>query len=233
MTELHTTRAGKRDLRKPWDRVPGEEKKRSDPERGGRVRVAIIAVACVAMAACSSRPPDDSKYDGDIATARAAKDAAFRLAGSPVPHDQQAKFLPLAYFPIDPAYAVPAAFRENPPGRRPRVEIQTSTHEPRQMELVGLLEFTLQGQALKLAAFTEVGQPQDRLFVPFTDLTSGKETYQAGRYLDILRAPTGIYVVDFNRAYNPYCYYNPTYDCPYPPKENRLQVAIRAGEKIK
>jgi uncharacterized protein (DUF1684 family) len=101
------------------------------------------------------------------------------------------------------------------------------------MERVGVLEFTLHGQPLRLSAFVEVGQRDDRLFVPFTDLTSGKETYQAGRYLDISRSATGVYVVDFNLAYNPYCYYNPTYDCPYPPKENRLQVAIRAGEKIK
>jgi uncharacterized protein len=195
--------------------------------------IIVVLLLAAGAAACSSRPPDDSRYDGDVGSARAAKDAAFRLAGSPVPADQQGKFLPLAYFPIDPSYAVPAAFRESPPGNRQRVEIQTSTHEPRQMERVGVLEFTLQGQALRLSAFVEVGQPPDRLFVPFTDLTTGKETYQAGRYLDILRSPTGIYVVDFNRAYNPYCYYNPTYDCPYPPKENRLQVAIRAGEKIR
>ena len=69
--------------------------------------------------------------------------------------------------------------------------------------------------------------------MPFTDLTTGKETYQAGRYLEIARSSTGIYVVDFNRAYNPYCYYNPTYDCPYPPKENRLPAAILAGEKTR
>jgi uncharacterized protein len=150
-----------------------------------------------------------------------------------VPADAQARFLPLSYFPIDPVFAVPAAFRENPPGQRPRVEMQTSTHESRQMELLGVLEFTLHGQALRLSAFREVGEPDDRLFVPFTDLTSGTETYRAGRYLDIARSRTSVYVVDFNLAYNPYCYYNATYDCPYPPKDNRLQVAIRAGEKIR
>ena len=73
----------------------------------------------------------------------------------------------------------------------------------------------------------------DHLFVPFTDLTSGTETYPAGRYLDLDRTPTGIYVIDFNRAYHPYCYYNPTFDCPYPPAENRLRIPIRAGERLK
>jgi uncharacterized protein (DUF1684 family) len=57
------------------------------------------------------------------------------------------------------------------------------------------------------------------------------ETYSAGRYLDLKPTATGFYVIDFNRAYNPTCAYNPTWECPYPPAENRLKVAIRAGEK--
>jgi uncharacterized protein len=196
-------------------------------------QAATVALCLGLVAACSSRPPDESHYLEEVESARALKDVAFRSPGSPVPEEVRARFLPLSYFPVDPALSVPAAFREYPPGGRQRIEMQTSSHQPRQMERVGVLEFTLQGQALRLSAFREVGEPDDRLFVPFTDLTSGKETYQAGRYLDIARSRTGVYVVDFNLAYNPYCYYNPTYECPYPPKENRLQVAIRAGEKIK
>jgi hypothetical protein len=196
------------------------------------VRAVVLTGAMVLAAACGSRPPDESNYLQDVASARAAKDASFRAAGSPVPVEARGKFLPLAYFPVDPAYAVPAAFREFPATARQRVEIQTSTHEVRQMERVGVLEFTLQGQRLSLVALVEAGDSGDRLFVPFTDLTAGVETYRAGRYLDIARSATGVYAVDFNLAYNPYCYYNPTYDCPYPPRENRLMVAIKAGEKI-
>ena len=66
-----------------------------------------------------------------------------------------------------------------------------------------------------------------------SDLTSGTETYAAGRYMDLDRNATGIYELDFNRAYHPYCYYNLTYECPIPPPENRLKVPIRAGERIK
>jgi uncharacterized protein len=196
---------------------------------------AFVLGAALALltAACSSRPPGESNYVGSIAEARAAKDADLRAATVPITPDTRERFLPLAYFPIDPAYAVPAAFTEDPPAARQRVEMETSTHQPRQMERIGTLAFTLQGQLLHLAAYHEVGDSSDRLFVPFTDLTSGKETYRAGRYLDIARSRTGIYVVDFNEAYNPYCYYNSTYDCPYPPRENRLPVAIAAGEKIR
>ena len=64
-----------------------------------------------------------------------------------------------------------------------------------------------------------------RLFVPFTDMTSGAETYKHGRYLELDRTPTGLYDLDFNRAYHPSCVYNPNYECPVPPKENRLAVA--------
>ena len=71
-----------------------------------------------------------------------------------------------------------------------------------------------------------------RLFVPFGDLTNGSETYPGGRYLELERTATGIYDLDFNRAYHPFCYYNATYDCPYPPRENRLAIPVRAGEKM-
>jgi len=74
----------------------------------------------------------------------------------------------------------------------------------------------------------------DRLFVPFADLTTGKETYPSGRYLDLDRTTAGIYIIDFNRAYHPDCYYGDvTADCPYPPLENRLKIPIRSGERLK
>ena len=80
-------------------------------------------------------------------------------------------------------------------------------------------------------ALAEEGQALEVLFVPFADLTTGKETYPAGRYLEIRPTSTGFYNVDFNTAFNPTCAYNPTWECPYPPAENRLKIAIRAGEK--
>lgn len=191
-------------------------------------------VVLASLAACNPKaPPDESKYVESIEQGRALKDAMMRAPDSPIPADKRSVFLPLAYFPVEPAYAVPASFDEAPPGRRPQMEMQTSTHQTRRVERVGVLKFNLHGQSLQLSAFTEAGDPPDRLFVPFADATTGSETYPAGRYLDIERSPTGIYMVDFNRAFNPYCYYNPTYDCPYPPRENRLPVAIRAGEKVK
>ncbi len=61
---------------------------------------------------------------------------------------------------------------------------------------------------------------------------TGTETYASGRYLDLRPTATGLYTIDFNYAYNPYCAYNKTYECPFPPRSNRLKVPIRAGEKV-
>ena len=171
-------------------------------------------------------------YVAQIAAARGEKDAEFQKTSDPVPDNRKAEFLPLAYFAIDPGYSVPAALK--PITDDTVVEMPTSTGGQRKMRRAGTLEFMLKGQPLKLTAFVEVGAADmNRLFVPFSDMTSGTETYPAGRYLDLDRSKNGVYIVDFNRAYHPYCYYNPTWDCPYPPAENRLKIPVRAGERIK
>lgn len=195
-----------------------------------RVLRAVTAVtALAATVACS--PPED--YLSTIAATRATKDAAFTSQpGNPVPADKMAALVPLAYFPIDEMYAVPAALE--PVAERTRLQVPTSTGQIRDIERIGTLKFTLKGQKMSLTAFHELDQPQiTRLFVPFSDLTNGTETYSAGRYMELDPTPTGIYVVDFNVAYHPYCYYNEEYDCPYPPKENRLEMPIRAGERLR
>ena len=192
-----------------------------------------VATALVASAiACSNKPPDDSRdFAAKLAADRAAKDAAFLASDDPIPKSRHAQFLPLAYFPIEPEYSVPAVLK--PSHDATVIEMPTSTGANRKMRRAGTLEFTLKGQPLKLTALNEVGQDPSHLFVPFSDLTSGTETYAAGRFMDLNRNGTGIYEVDFNRAYIPYCYYSPTYECPYPPPENRLQIPIRAGERMK
>lgn len=192
----------------------------------------VLALAATLIQACGGTAVDSTaSYVQKLQAERTAKDAAFRAqVDQPVPAAMQGAFLPLKYFPPDPAYAVPASF--TPAAVRTPVQMPTSTGKVRDMERVGVLEFTLKGRALTLGAFAEAGTPPDRLFVPFADLTSGTETYNAGRYLELDRSQTGVYVVDFNRAFHPYCYYNHDYDCPYPPPENRLPLPIRAGEKL-
>ena len=166
----------------------------------------------------------------EVEDARTEKDRVYGADPQTIPADKRAIFLPLKYYSVDPALKVPAALRLSKD--RPVFDMPTSTGTNRKMQRVGVLEFTLQGTQMSLAAFVEDGTQQiTSLFVPFADVTTGTETYSAGRYLDLKPTATGFYVIDFNRAYNPTCAYNPTWECPFPPAENRLQVAIRAGEK--
>jgi uncharacterized protein (DUF1684 family) len=185
--------------------------------------LALIASACT---------PREVPYEDQIASWHAEKDQFMRESSeSPVPADKRTAFPPLPYFPTNIEYRVPAAL--NVARVDQILEMQTSTGQRRQMQRIGALEFTLKGQSVKLTAFAEATDKQLlRLFVPFGDLTNGNETYQGGRYLDLDRTATGIYDLDFNRAYHPFCLYNPTYDCPIPPRENRLSMPIRAGEKL-
>ena len=191
----------------------------------------MLIVAGVFLSACGSQPKEED-YIAKISAIRAAKDESFKTdPDSPIPADKKSTLLPLAYYPIDERYAVPASLE--PSADRSRIEVPTSIGKIRQLERIGALKFSLKGQPLRLTAFRDLeSQGVNRLFVPFADQTSGTETYQAGRYMELDPTPTGIYVVDFNVAYNPYCYYSPEYDCPFPPKENRLEVPIRAGERM-
>jgi len=188
-----------------------------------------IVVALVSLFACDSGAPPSSH---DVATWRAEKDRYMRESSdSPVPAEKRATFPPLSYFDIDPAYQVPASLKLEP--GKSVLQLPTSTGQRREMRRIGTLKFTLKGQPLTLSAFVDASTNDVRhLFVPFGDLTNGTETYPGGRYLELDRTATGIYDLDFNRAYHPFCYYNPKYDCPYPPRENRLTIPIRAGEKM-
>ena len=194
--------------------------------------VVVFIVAAAALLASGGCTPKTEDYATRIARMRSDKDEFLRQSPDIIKPQDRDKFLPLSYFPIDESYAVPAQLQQT--GDRLRMQVPTSTGKLRDMERVGFLQFTLKGQPLKLSALVDAGTTRvERLSVLFSDLTSGTETYQAGRYMDLDPTPTGIYIVDFNLAYHPYCYYNAEYDCPYPPPENRLSVPVRAGERLR
>ena len=200
------------------------------PPKGGHYVVfGVLLVWAIAAAGCTSGQPDESGYLQKVVEWRLERDKTWSESDDPIPAARHAEFLPLKYFPPDPNYAVPAQLKLAE--TRPVVELPTSTGPLRRMQVVGTLEFLLNGQKLSLGALSPAGEPIRSLFVPFADLTTGKETYSAGRYLDIEPTPTGIYNIDFNYAYNPTCAYNESYECPNPPPSNRLKILVRAGEK--
>jgi len=138
-----------------------------------------------------------------------------------------------SYFPIEEKWRVPAKLDREAPGTGQHVQLETSVGDLRHFEVYGALVFDVDGQEQRLTSYRSVpADPDyDELFVPFKDATTGKETYGAGRYLDIPRNGGSDYVLDFNTAYNPLCAYSPRYNCPYPPPQNRLKVPVEAGEK--
>jgi uncharacterized protein (DUF1684 family) len=194
-------------------------------------RPVVTLALLLFFSAGACRPPARS-YAEEIGAWRAERNQFMRLSpDSPVPEAQRATFPPLTYFLVNEAYRVPATLQVISSSQV--LEMPTSTGQRRKMRRVGTLAFTLKGQPLTLTAFVEASEnDMRRLFVPFGDLTNGSETYQGGRYLDLDRTATGIYDLDFNRAYHPFCLFNSGYDCPVPPRENRLKIPIRAGERL-
>ncbi len=190
----------------------------------------VFGAIAALSAACSPPAPDEASYLDRLVEDREMKDEAFGGADSIVPLDRRSWMVPLRYYEPDLAYRVPAQL--NIADDQPEFGVPTSTGQIRSYRRVGTLDFTIKGEQMSLAALVEVGQSSGFLFVPFRDGTSGSETYPAGRYLDLASTPTGIYDLDFNRAYHPNCYFNEDYDCPFPPPENRLAVKILAGERL-
>ena len=140
-------------------------------------------------------------------------------------------FKGITSFPIDPAFRVKATFE---PYQSPRsVTVPTEAGTQATMLAPGVVRFSLEGRELTLQPW--VSTPQDReFFFVFRDATTGKQTYGAGRFLDVEAPAPGSHTVilDFNKAYNPPCAFTPYATCPLPPKDNDLPVAVTAGEKF-
>ena len=158
---------------------------------------------------------------------RKMKDEYFKAdPQSPLTEAQKLDFSGLHYFPEDPALRF--VLKLQPFTEKEAVSIQISKGDVRSYVRYGEVYLSIDGQNLRLTVYqTEFG-----FFMPFVDALAGQETYPAGRYLEIEDQGDGMYLVDFNRAYNPYCAYNDRWSCPLTPSENYLSVAIRAGEKI-
>ena len=153
---------------------------------------------------------------------------------SPLPDRFRKDFEGLDFFEPDTTYQVWARLVRSPEALP--FDMPTTTDRQARERKYGTLYFELHGQPMSLEVYQSpelILQEglENYLFLPFTDPTNGRETYSGGRYID-LRTPDGdSLLVDFNRAYNPYCAYNPKYSCPIVPPVNRLEVEIRAGVK--
>jgi uncharacterized protein (DUF1684 family) len=136
------------------------------------------------------------------------------------------QFHGLEYFPAAEAYRVTARFV---PEKR-QIPILNVLGQPEMNDCPGYAVFRWNGRELRLYPVLDDPGAKSLSFI-FKDLTSGKETYGAGRFLDTDLPRDGKLMLDFNKAYNPPCAFTPYATCPLPPKENRLPVRIEAGEK--
>jgi len=153
---------------------------------------------------------------------------------SPIPEEIREDFKGLDYFPVNPSTRFHCRLNRYPDPEA--VRMMTSAGVERDYLKVGYVRFIIDGRVQTLQAYRSAQEDRsegegETLFVPFKDATSGKESYGAGRYLEIEENPDGSFLVDFNRAYNPFCAYSERYSCPYPPRENWLDVEVKAGEK--
>lgn len=158
---------------------------------------------------------------------RKDKDQFFRThPQSPLTHQQRHNFEGLKYFDENPALELTVDVEVF--AQKETIEMQTSTGDVQHYQRYGRFKFEVDGEEAELTIYTS----ENGFFLPFVDALAGKETYGAGRYLEPEPEGGNKFHVDFNMAYNPYCAYNDMFSCPLTPWENRLKVAIRAGEKI-
>lgn len=207
-------------------------------------RLGLILILCLCSCKESKRYHDKQEAKTDIAYIGGLKDAfEFRekLNGefkdpetSPLPDRYRKNFNGLDFFPLDSTYLIIADIVRTPEALP--FFMPTSTGGQTEETVYGKVSFTFQGKTHELEVYRNMELMQqekyrDYLFLPFADLTNGEETYEGGRYLDLTVPEGNTILLDFNKAYNPYCAYNAKYSCPLVPKQNRLDTEIRAGVK--
>ena len=154
---------------------------------------------------------------------------------SPLKLEQRKSFTGLNYFPPELKFYIEAELvKDDEPET---IIMKTSTDRSPAYVKYGVVNFKIDTFNLTLALYQnkkmlDLSTDQNHLFVPFRDGTSGNETYGGGRYIDCEIPEDGnVIILDFNKAYNPYCAYNPKFSCVIPPEENQLTIRIAAGEK--
>ena len=181
----------------------------------------------------SCGPKVDETYRRQIAADRMKENEEFlNPVTSPLDSTELLSFKGLRYFPVDEAYKVIAKierFQNQDTFALPHSHERTKTYRK-----FGKISFSLKDQNHELILLESAHKKpgyENYILLCFKDETSGKTTYGAGRYIDLIIPEKDEIEVDFNKAYNPYCAYSERYTCPIPPKENTLNIAVEAGVK--
>jgi len=195
--------------------------------------LAALVVALVSLFYSFQGSQDQTAYIGEVQKERDDKNEFMRTSAESPLAGKTENFKGLNYYPADVKYKVTAKL--TPIQNKKPVILRTSDDKEQRYLEYAYADFELGGKnnRLLLLEIIDMGPFRGKLFLAFGDQTSAKETYGAGRYLDIVKVPgSNTITLDFNKAYNPYCAYTEKYSCPFPPAENLLEVAVEAGEKI-
>jgi len=185
------------------------------------------------MPGCKNYTPEQKAYIASVEKERQLKDDEMKKSpGSPFNLEPKVKFAPLKYFDVDPAFVFQSKLTEYQP--KDTIVIYGTKGEPRSTVKYGFLKFSKDGRHFRINVYEGYSRSGEKYYsIWFTDLTTNKESYGVGRYIDfdINPDPEFVYTLDFNRAYNPYCSYSPRYSCAIPSNEDYLDLEITAGEK--
>lgn len=209
-----------------------------------RISIAVL-ILCVMVSCGQEKKYHDAKPNiesitksdklADILLFQEELNAEFKNPeSSPLPDRFRIDFESLEFFEPDTNYIVEAELVRTPEALP--FSMPTTTGRESTEVVYGIAKFSLNGKDHKLEIYQSPelitqAEYEDYLFLPFTDNTNGEETYGGGRYLD-LRIPKGNKIIlNFNKAYNPYCAYNKKFSCPIVPKVNNLDTEIKVGVK--
>ena len=204
--------------------------KRSTTVRLLRIACAGTLLACLlALVGCDGATlGDQANYENEVLQHRLDRDMRMRDADRTVlDASTRRRFEGLRYYKVDPAYRFEVPLQRT--ATRDTLRVQQYKGDPVNKVVLGEVAIPL-ADTTRLLVFHEPGL-DDEVWVPFRDPTNGNETYPSGRYINAPLRDDSTVVVDFNKAFNPYCDYNPNYVCPLPPRENTVPVPVEAGEK--
>ncbi len=187
----------------------------------------VIILVVLAVGNLGEGSIDPEQYKSELRKSREEKDQQLKTSPeSAIPASQRVEFEGLEYFSPDLSFRVRGTYIAETGAHGQPLVAGNNVVEP-----AGEVKFELKGQEYTFKAYYNRGPEQkDELFIPFTDETNAKTTYGGGRYLNA-KVDGNQVVLDFNRAYNPTCAYNPTYLCVMPPRQNALKIPAPVGEK--
>jgi uncharacterized protein (DUF1684 family) len=200
------------------------------------MKTLIIAAIFLFMMSCNSQ--DKRPLMGKTVYQQELNASYKDASKSPLKKKDLKKFNGLDFFPIDSSFIVLAKLTKTKDA--PVFEMATTTSRKPLYKEYGMLTFNLKGKDCELRIYQSQDdlrdvKYKDYLFLPFTDDTSGEDSYGGGRYMDVMTTDEnldGTILLNFNNTYNPYCAYNDKYSCPLTPRKNHLDIEIKAGIKV-